>query len=226
MMRPSEHNVASSDGKLPWWAFPLAAVALVRAPPHRGDSSQVAAEDRVIWPSLGTEETGEDAPLRRRLTSLPRAGRTSSGVCIQCSKASCDRHRGGVTFYALLAIFPGIAALVAIYGLIADPSTISQHLSDLSGVLPGGATEVIGDQLRRLTSQPPGKLGFALVFGLGVSLWSANAGMKALFDLECRLWRGGEAQFSQAQRGVPRLHPWAHSSSWCSRLLPLPCSRS
>jgi membrane protein len=88
----------------------------------------------------------------------------------------------GVAFYVLLAIFPGIAALVAIYGFIADPSTISQHISDLSGVLPGGATEVIGDQLQRLTSQPPGKLGFALLFGVAVSLWSANAGMKAFFD--------------------------------------------
>jgi membrane protein len=87
-----------------------------------------------------------------------------------------------VTFYALLAIFPGIAALVAIYGLIADPSTIGQHLSDLSGVLPGGATDIIGDQLQSLTSQPPGKLGFAFLFGVAVSLWSANAGMKALFD--------------------------------------------
>jgi membrane protein len=88
----------------------------------------------------------------------------------------------GVTFYALLAIFPGIAALVAIYGLIADPSTINQHVNDLSGVLPGGATEVIGDQLQRLTSQPRGKLGFALLFGVVISLWSTNAGMKALFD--------------------------------------------
>jgi membrane protein len=81
-----------------------------------------------------------------------------------------------------LAIFPGIGALVAIYGLIADPSTISQHVDDLSSVLPGGATEVLGDQLQRLTSQPPSKLGFALLFGVGVSLWSANAGVKALFD--------------------------------------------
>jgi membrane protein len=88
----------------------------------------------------------------------------------------------GVTFYVLLAIFPGIAALVAIYGLVADPSTIGQHLNDLSGVLPGGATDILGDQLQTLTSQPPGKLGFALLFGVAVSLWSANAGMKALFD--------------------------------------------
>ena len=72
--------------------------------------------------------------------------------------------------------------MVAIYGLIADPSTISQHLNDLTTVLPGGATEVIGDQLQRLTSQPPSKLGFALLFGVAVSLWSANAGVKALLD--------------------------------------------
>jgi uncharacterized BrkB/YihY/UPF0761 family membrane protein len=57
----------------------------------------------------------------------------------------------GVTFYALLAIFPGIAALVALYGLFADPSTISKHLADLSSVLPSGAIDVIGDQLKRLT---------------------------------------------------------------------------
>jgi hypothetical protein len=128
----------------------------------------------------------------------------------------------GVTFYVLLAIFPGIAALVAIYGLIADPLTIGQHLSDLSGVLPGGATEVIGDQLQRLTSQPPGKLGFALLFGVVVSLWSANAGMKALFDA---MARKRSAAFSSSTR-CPSPSPWVRSSSWCSRSPPLPCSRS
>jgi membrane protein len=88
----------------------------------------------------------------------------------------------GATFYILLSIFPATAALVAIYGLFADTSTIGQRLNELSGVLPGGATEVIGDQLQRLTSQPTSRLGFALLFGLGVSPWSANAGMKAMFD--------------------------------------------
>jgi membrane protein len=88
----------------------------------------------------------------------------------------------GVTFFVLLAIFPAIAALVAIYGLASDPATIGQHLNDLSTVMPGGATEIIGDQLQRLTSQPSSKLSFALLAGMAVSLWSANAGMKALFD--------------------------------------------
>jgi membrane protein len=88
----------------------------------------------------------------------------------------------GVTFYALLAIFPGIAALVALYGLFADPSTIGQHLAELSSVLPSGAIDVIGDQLKRLTEQGNARLGFAFLLGLAISVWSANAGVKALFD--------------------------------------------
>jgi membrane protein len=88
----------------------------------------------------------------------------------------------GVAFYVLLAIFPAIAALVALYGLFADPSAISRHLQDLSGILPGGATDVIGEQLTRLTAQPNGTLGLAFIAGLAISLWSANAGMKALVD--------------------------------------------
>ena len=59
----------------------------------------------------------------------------------------------GVTFYALLALFPAIAALVSIYGLFADPATIQDHLNSLSGVLPSGALEIIGEQVKRISSQ-------------------------------------------------------------------------
>ena len=88
----------------------------------------------------------------------------------------------GVTYYALLAIFPAIAALVSIYGLFADPATLQQHLNAMSGVLPGGALEVVGEQVQRIASKGSGALGFGFIFGLVISLWSANAGMKAVFD--------------------------------------------
>ena len=88
----------------------------------------------------------------------------------------------GVTYYGLLAIFPAIAAFVSLYGLVADPSTIEGHLNAMSGVLPGGALDVIREQVQRIASQGEGKLGFAFAFGLLVSIWSANAGMKAVFD--------------------------------------------
>jgi membrane protein len=88
----------------------------------------------------------------------------------------------GVTFYALLALFPAIAAFVSLYGLFADPGTINDHLASLAGLLPGGAIDVIGDQVKRITSKPGGTLGLAFFSGLAISLWSANAGMKAIFD--------------------------------------------
>src|SRR5512135_1919564 len=44
---------------------------------------------------------------------------------------------GGVPYFALLAVFPGIAAIVSLYGLLADASTIGIHLSLLSGFLLG-----------------------------------------------------------------------------------------
>jgi len=71
---------------------------------------------------------------------------------------------------------------VSIYGLFADPATIQDHLNLLSGVLPGGALEVIGEQVKRITAKGSGTLGFAFFSGLAISLWSANAGVKAVFD--------------------------------------------
>src|SRR5262249_44421187 len=63
-----------------------------------------------------------------------------------------------------------------------DPTTIRTHLNDLSSFLPGGAIEVIGDQLGHVASGGKTTLGAMFVFTIGLSLWSANAGMKALFD--------------------------------------------
>jgi membrane protein len=88
----------------------------------------------------------------------------------------------GVTFYAQLAIFPAIAALVALYGLFADPSHIAAQVDKLAGVLPSGALDVLRDQLNRVAAQGSSKLGVAFIVGLAVSLWSANAGLKSIFD--------------------------------------------
>jgi len=88
----------------------------------------------------------------------------------------------GVTFYGLLAIFPALAALVSLYGLFADPATIASHLQTLAGVLPSGGLEVIGSEINRIAAQQNSTLGVTFLTGLAVSLWSANAGMKALMD--------------------------------------------
>jgi len=87
---------------------------------------------------------------------------------------------GGVAFFSLLAVFPGIAAIVSLYGLFADASTIGKHLSLLSGLLPEGVLQLIAETL--IFRQGNETLGTAFLVGLLVALVSANSGMAALFD--------------------------------------------
>jgi membrane protein len=88
----------------------------------------------------------------------------------------------GVVFYGLLAMFPAITAAVSLYGLFAKASTINEHLSLIAGFVPGGAVDIIQEQVNRLISKGDAKLGFGFIFGLGIALWSANSGMKAIMD--------------------------------------------
>lgn len=88
----------------------------------------------------------------------------------------------GVVFYGLLALFPAITAFVSFYGLFAQGATIGQHLSLIAGVVPEGAFGIIEEQINRIVSKGDVKLSFGFVFGLGLALWSANAGMKAIID--------------------------------------------
>ncbi|MEX6508360.1 YihY/virulence factor BrkB family protein [Jiella sp. M17.18] len=88
----------------------------------------------------------------------------------------------GVTYYLLLALVPAMAAIISIYGLFADASTVTDQLGQLGGFLPGGAMDVLKQQLTRLASTNNSTLGLSLVISLAISLWSANSGVKALFE--------------------------------------------
>ncbi len=88
----------------------------------------------------------------------------------------------GAAFYELLAIFPGITAFVSIYGLFASSAQIRYHLALLVDIVPADAFDIIGGQIDRIVAKGAGSLSLAVVFSLALSLWSANAGVKALFD--------------------------------------------
>jgi membrane protein len=86
----------------------------------------------------------------------------------------------GATFYALLALFPALAAFVSLYGLFADVEDARRQVVALNGILPAGAVAVIVDQLTRLAAINHARLGLGFAATLLVSIWSANAGVKAL----------------------------------------------
>jgi membrane protein len=68
---------------------------------------------------------------------------------------------GGVAFFGLVAVFPGLAAVVSIYGLFSDPSAIGKHLSLLSSILPAGVIELLVDQLTAVIHKSAGVLSTA-----------------------------------------------------------------
>jgi membrane protein len=88
----------------------------------------------------------------------------------------------GVTFYIVLAIFPGIAAVVSLYALVGDARGLADHLQALSHVMPGGAVTVIGDQMRSVLASHKGGLSLAFVLGLIIAIWSASGAVRAVID--------------------------------------------
>ena len=86
----------------------------------------------------------------------------------------------GVAYYALFAIFPAIAALVSLYGLVFDPAGVEQQVNQLAGLLPPEALNVLRDQARNVASAPQEGLGFGVLFGLALTLWSASRGTNSL----------------------------------------------
>lgn len=87
----------------------------------------------------------------------------------------------GVAFYGLLAVFPAIAALVLVYGLFSDPTDVQRQLAPVQDFIPPDAFNILNDQLSKVAAQGSQPLGLGLVLTLGLSLWSATNGIKALF---------------------------------------------
>lgn len=89
---------------------------------------------------------------------------------------------GGVAFFALLAIFPGIAASVSLIGLFADARSLSEQWMLLSGILPSGVLDLVRAQIQFVAQQEHHALGLAFVVGLCIALVSANSGVAELFN--------------------------------------------
>lgn len=88
----------------------------------------------------------------------------------------------GITFYLILALFPALAAFVSLYGLVADPTTITEQLAYLEGVLPQAGLDLVQGQLEELATQDGQALGFGFLISFAIAFWSAHNGVKALFQ--------------------------------------------
>jgi membrane protein len=88
---------------------------------------------------------------------------------------------GGVAFFLLLGLIPGLAAFISIYGLVADPADIQAQFASLSGFLPEDARRLLEEQMTRIAGQPS-TAGLAAAISILIALWSGSTAMKTLMN--------------------------------------------
>ena len=95
-------------------------------------------------------------------------------------QAELDLISAGVAFFGFLAIFPAVAAIIAIWGTVYDPSVIRTQTELLKDFLPPEAFALVTAQIEGLLAVRGPKLGWATRFSTLFALWSARAGVAAL----------------------------------------------
>ena len=187
MSDPTAPGTGRARGRAPYHLAPwlaMGAMAVAALWPRRARKSGEAAPPRVMTPA----ELDRCEPGRGRRAhspfEIPRLGwkdilwRTYR----EMGRDRLPAMAGAITYYLLLATFPALAAFIALYGLFSDVSTVERQLGHLSAILPRDAVHLIGSQMLRLAAQRHATLSIAFVISTLLSIWSANAGMKALYD--------------------------------------------
>lgn len=88
----------------------------------------------------------------------------------------------GVAFYAMLAVFPGLSATIAIWSTFADPAVIHSYMEVADDFIPPEAFDLLNEQVQALLAGPRGTIGWATILSVLITLWSARAGVGALID--------------------------------------------
>jgi membrane protein len=88
----------------------------------------------------------------------------------------------GVAFYAILSIFPGMAALISLWGLAADRGDVVQQLMFFGRLLPADALQVLSQQAQQIAAADPKTIGLTFLVSLGISLFSASAAIRAIME--------------------------------------------
>jgi membrane protein len=87
----------------------------------------------------------------------------------------------GIAFYGFLSLFPGLVALVTLYGLIADPVAVEQDLVALGGIVPSAAADLLNDRLKSIVHSGA-SLSYAFALSVAFAWWSAASAMKVLME--------------------------------------------
>jgi len=89
-------------------------------------------------------------------------------------------YTGGVSFFALLAVFPAIAILIGLYKVGLSISEVSAQATALADVMPAAARSIFLEEIGRLTNASARTVSAQSAFALVIGAYAAHRGFKAL----------------------------------------------
>ena len=89
-------------------------------------------------------------------------------------------YTGGVSFFALLAVFPAIALLIGFYKAVLSISQVSEQALTLADMLPHAARAIFQEEVQRLANVGARTVSAQSAFALFIGGYAAHRGFKAL----------------------------------------------
>lgn len=87
---------------------------------------------------------------------------------------------GGVSFFALLAVFPAIALLIGFYKVVLTTGQATDQFAALAEVVPHAARGIFYDEVERLTSASARTVSAQSALALVIGAYAAHRGFKAV----------------------------------------------
>lgn len=116
--------------------------------------------------------------LAHQFWKIPKAGWRD--IAVRTWQGTNDDNisllAAGVAFYSFLAFVPMLAAIVLIYGIVANPADVAGHLDTLTRILPTDAAKIVADQMKSMTETPAARSTVGLVIAILLAIYGAMRG--------------------------------------------------
>jgi membrane protein len=143
--------------------------------------TRTTANETDQSPSKSAADRGRDADSPME---IPATGWKDivARVKVEAKEDDVTLMAAGVAFYSLMALVPGLVALISIYGLVAKPSDVKDQITSTLSAAPREVRDLVTAQLESIVSSAGGGAVLGLIIGTILALWSASSGVGHLLD--------------------------------------------
>jgi membrane protein len=121
-----------------------------------------------------------DTGVAARWAKLTLSGRLWARAFSRSWGRDVMLYTGGVSFFALLAVFPAIAILIGFYKAVLSIAQVSEQAAALADVMPTAARAIFRAEIERLANASARTVSAQSFFAVVIGGYAAHRGFKAL----------------------------------------------